>query len=67
MTKEDFQHWKGLQATQEIFKILKDTKQLFLEQMPVQVDDHIRLAKLAGTIEAFDYLINIRHEDMGVE
>lgn len=62
MTKQDFQQWKDNPMTQEIFKVLKDTRQVYLEQMPGLVEDHIRLAKAAGAIEAFDYLTNIEWE-----
>mgnify|MGYP003393960884 CR=1 FL=1 len=59
MTKADFLQWKQLPETQEVLQVLKETKQLYLEQMPGLVTDHIRLAKQAGSIETLDYLINI--------
>lgn len=61
MTKSEFVEWKESRTTKEVFEILKETKNAYLNQLVASTGQPEAL-RVAGAIEAFDYLLNIEWE-----
>ena len=62
MTKEEFQQWKSSPITQEIFSILRETRDTYLSQLVASTGQPEAL-KVAGNVEAFNYLLNIEFDE----
>lgn len=66
MTKEDFVQWRQSATTEEIFAILREARSAYADKLTSGAtlnDDPHGTAKAVGTIQAFDFLLNIQYED----
>ncbi len=65
MTKEDFEQWKDSSVTKEVMASIKDVRDNNgAECIKCSASgESVMATRLAGNVEAFDYLLNIQFED----
>lgn len=61
MTRSEFQQWKGSPVTQEVFAILRETRDAYVSQLVASAGQPDAM-RVSGNIEAFNYLLNIDFE-----
>ena len=61
MNKSEFQQWKSSPITQEVFAILRETRDAYIQQLVASAGQPDAL-RVSGNIEAFNYLLNIDFE-----
>ena len=66
MTKDEFVQWRHNSVTEEVFEILRTARSAYADKLTSGAtlnDDPHDTAKAVGTIQAFDFLLNIQYED----
>jgi len=65
MTKEEFEQWKDNAVTKEVMEIMKKVRDDNHEGVIkcAVSGEYVTSTRLAGNVEAFDYLLNIQLED----
>lgn len=65
MTKEEFAAWKHSTVTIEVFGILKQARDAYAEAIVggATLESMTDTARAVGTIQAFDYLLNLQYEE----
>ena len=61
MTQAEFIEWKNGETTKAIFGILRATRDAYVKEL-ISATGTPEANKIAGIIEAFDYLLNIDWE-----
>lgn len=61
MTRSEFQQWKASPVTQEVFSILRETRDAYVNQLVASAGQPDAM-RVSGNIEAFNYLLNIDFE-----
>lgn len=65
MTKDEFAQWRQNATTLEVFEILRAVRDAYNDRIAHggTLESLSETARVVGTIEAFDYLLNINFED----
>lgn len=64
MTKEEFNDWRHHRVTEEVFHILGEARDAYIHSLASgsTLESLTDTAKTVGTIQAFDFLLNIQFE-----
>ena len=65
MTKEEFVEWRHAAVTEQVFETVRSAREAYAEMLTsgATLESLSQTAKTVGTIQAFDYLLNLTYED----
>jgi hypothetical protein len=65
MTKDEFVQWRHSNVTEQVFEMLRTAREAYAELLTsgATLESLSNTAKTVGTIQAFDYLLNLSYED----
>ena len=66
MNKEEFVQWRHSTITEEVFSILGETRQAYVDKLVggATLESQPETARTIGILQAFDYLLTIHFEDV---
>jgi hypothetical protein len=65
LTKDEFVQWRHSSVTEQVFEMLRIAREAYAEMLTsgATLESLNNTAKTVGTIQAFDYLLNLTYED----